>query len=597
MLSKVCELDESTINQIAAGEVIENPSSVVKELVENSIDAGSSKVIIEIKAGGRQQICVTDDGLGMNALELQLCLKRHATSKISHFNDLEKVGTLGFRGEAIPSIAAVSQMKLRSATASCSQGMVILVEGGKIVEKKHCAPCRGTRIEVKSLFYNVPVRKNFQKSIAGDVREIIKIVTTFALAYPYITFELIRDGRLELKTKPLSKDLEFLKALQIQMKMLLDNQPINQFCAVAYKKEDLEIQGYISSIEQTKPNRLNQSIIINGRTVEAKEIAEMVDNAYGTALPKGRFSQFILHFRLPSDWIDVNVHPQKKQIRIREEEKISSYITESIHLALEKKVTKPNPLAISQEKKIGTTPLFVGVPSPVWHLFQQTQAPSFSEAASVDLLDTSPSAASDQSSLLTEYWICPLLAVKNYVFVDYVPLKDALNSFFNEAEGILIVDYKRLFFRYLWDQVKESSHPIETQILTHPVTLHLSLEEVSSIEKHLLLWEKLGFEVQIMGKYSVIVYSCPSSVPSEQVGVLFQLLLEKIRTQPATEMAGHWQKKYTKMIAEKIDYEESEFKKYMQHVLIKNNPTACPEGKKIMTLISVKEMKAKLNAI
>lgn len=328
MKSIIRLLPEEVINTIAAGEVIENPSSVVKELVENSIDAGASSIHVEIQAGGREWIRVADDGKGMGPDDALLCLERHATSKLKEISDLESMMTMGFRGEALATVAAISRMTLTTSPDG-KEGTVVVVEGGKVIKCASSPSPKGTRIEVRGLFYNVPVRRQFQRSPQYDAQEILRVVSALSLAHPEVAFTLIRDGQRALFAPAVKEDF-FERILQV-----MGEEWGASFRRVKGSWGEVEIEGVISLPTHHRPNRSGQHLFLNRRAVQSYVVAKAVREGYGTTIPPQRYPLFVLRIILPPSLVDVNVHPQKKEVRLRREEELSQWIKEAVSSALQ----------------------------------------------------------------------------------------------------------------------------------------------------------------------------------------------------------------------------------------------------------------------
>lgn len=349
MESKIRVLNEQTINQIAAGEVIENAASVIKELVENSLDAGATDISVEISGGGRQLIRVRDNGCGMNADDALLCLERHATSKIKAVDDLHTISSMGFRGEALPSIASISKFTLITGTGD--QGTIVLVEGGKILK---CAPVaceKGTMIEVKDLFFNVPARKKFQKSPAHDVQEILKSLSILALGHPGIKFELISNQKTLLKTQ---NEERISDVLGVDFKQELS--PIEA------EKDEWRLEGYIGLPACTRPNRTGQYLFINKRAVVSPLVSYAVREGYGPALAPNRHPIFVLYLTLPGSQVDVNVHPQKREVRMRHEQALREWLVRAVEGALSKRYADPIPYSVPVELPLEPIRPFMAYP-------------------------------------------------------------------------------------------------------------------------------------------------------------------------------------------------------------------------------------------
>ena len=338
MPSKIRVLTENTINKIAAGEVIENPSSVVKELIENSLDAGASDICVEITGGGRQLIRVTDNGYGMNSDDAVLCLERHATSKIREVEDINDITTMGFRGEAIPSIAAISKFTLLTCPApesgSDPKASMVIVDGGQLVKCCSAERSQGTTIEVKSLFFNVPVRRKFQKSPANDANEILKVMSILSLGNPNIKFKLISHHET-LLVAPVSRAESFFDIMRERIALTLGNEFGGAMLPLEVESDDCSIRGFIGKPHYNRHNRTGQYLFINQRPVFSPLISSLIREGYGTTLGTHRHPVFVLHLTLPGSLIDVNVHPQKREVRLRQEEIIRRVVLQGVERALQ----------------------------------------------------------------------------------------------------------------------------------------------------------------------------------------------------------------------------------------------------------------------
>jgi DNA mismatch repair protein MutL len=326
-------LSDETINKIAAGEVVERPANVIKELVENSIDAGSSAIEVEIRDFGKKLIRVMDDGRGMTPEELELAFKRHATSKISDFDDLHSVSSLGFRGEALPSIAAVSKVAAQSQPPGEARGCELRITGGKMGGRREWAGKPGTNIEVSDLFYNTPARLKFMKAASTEKRRMIAIVEELALAWPNIGFKVIADGKTVLTAAPAINTLE--RAMDI-----LGNEFTTSLTPFTINHPKIKVTGYITHTEASRPARNHQYVFINKRPVQMnKSIYRAVYDAYSENLPKGRHPGLLVFVEIDPSEIDVNIHPTKREVKLSSEGEIYDLFYRSIKSALNKPVS------------------------------------------------------------------------------------------------------------------------------------------------------------------------------------------------------------------------------------------------------------------
>ncbi len=323
-------LPDNLANQIAAGEVVERPASVIKELVENAIDAGASRVEIEVELGGRRLMRVSDDGCGMNRDDAILSFERHATSKISTLEDLAAIGTLGFRGEALASIASVAKVELITKVDQADAGTLVSVEGGRLMDVKDAARARGTTIAVRDLFYNTPARRKFMRSEATENYHLTGIVTHYALAHPEIAFTLNNNGREVLRVSP-AKDLRE-RAFQIFGPGLLDS-----LLPVSGGRDFIaKVSGFISAPRERRTTRDAQYFFVNQRFVRDKTIAGGLLEGYRSVLPHGVYPVAFLFIDVPLEEIDVNVHPAKTEVRFRRTDAVKDAIADAIREALAK---------------------------------------------------------------------------------------------------------------------------------------------------------------------------------------------------------------------------------------------------------------------
>jgi DNA mismatch repair protein MutL len=330
-MSRISRLDEITINKIAAGEVIENPASVVKELVENALDAGATEITVEILGGGRELIRISDNGCGMNRSDALLSIERYATSKISSVEDIFALNTMGFRGEALASIVSIAKVTLLTFPKDGSNtGTLILCEGGKIVDCSNAIRDPGTTIEVKSLFFNLPVRKKFLSSPAYDAQQIHKLLSIIALAYPTVHFRLISNEKLLLNTPIYSEKY----SLKERVGHVLGKEQIASSFYLQKEADGYALEGFFSYPHSTRPNKTGQYLFINKRAVTSFAVASAVRSGYGTALAEGRHPLWVLYLTIPAGYVDVNVHPQKKEVRLRQEDLLKELIVEAIRRAL-----------------------------------------------------------------------------------------------------------------------------------------------------------------------------------------------------------------------------------------------------------------------
>lgn len=569
--SRIRVLSDHTINKIAAGEVIENPSSVVKELVENSLDAGAKHICVEIKEGGRQLIRITDDGCGMNSDDALLCLERHATSKIREVEDIQELFTMGFRGEALPSIASISKLTILTCPnhpEKNKEGTLVIVEGGRIISHASAPRSSGTTIEVNSLFFNVPVRRKFQKSPQYDVQEILKMIGFLALAYPAVQFELMSDQKTILKTPLNPSLLNFHEILGRRLECVLGKEISSTLIPLKFQKDPYELQGYIGSPSSHRPNRTGQHLFINQRLVGSPLIASTIREAYGPMLPNNRYPVFVIHLRLPGDLLDVNVHPQKKEVRLRQESQLKEAIIQSVQVALRQENSDRDPLPLKTTPSI---PPFWGPyasllsasssptraseepwvyqsnapmePSPIFKetfpSFIENEIPSSVSPPSPsspfqnenDTFLICPSKPSPQRPLFEKQIIIPrvIATIKSYSILEPFNLNPLINPSINLKEGgLALLDQQAAYSRVHYEKLLKDSPSKEIQPLLIPLTLQLTPLECDVVREHEMLLNKMGFEIREFGEQSFVLDAYPSFLKHDQLQTSLQLLIQDL---------------------------------------------------------------------
>src|SRR5689334_19095137 len=327
-MSKIRVLPDHLSNLIAAGEVVERPASVAKELVENAIDAGAMRIAIDVESGGRRLLKITDDGEGMTRDDAILAFERHATSKISKAEDLAAIGTLGFRGEALASIASVARVELITSTEDASAGTRVVIEGGRMRDVKDAAHPRGTTITVKDLFFNVPARRKFLRSEATETFHLTNLVTHYALAHPEIGFTFTNNGREAIRAAAV-KDLRE-RAYQVFGEEFLDN----LLEVSGGHPQVVRVQGYISAPRDRRTSRDSQYLFVNRRFVRDRMIGRALSEGYRSILPHGVYPAALLFIETPLEEVDVNVHPAKTEVRFRRSAAVADAVRDAVRSAL-----------------------------------------------------------------------------------------------------------------------------------------------------------------------------------------------------------------------------------------------------------------------
>ncbi len=400
-MRKIKLLDEKTINKIAAGEVVERPVAVVKELVENSIDALSTSITVEIKKGGISYIRITDNGTGMSGEDLDMAFIRHSTSKISKVEDLGNIITLGFRGEALASIAAVSRLEMITKERESSSGDRIVLYGGEVRDRSSVGTKDGTTIIVRDLLFNVPVRKGFLKSETAEGMAINDFVSKLAISNPGISFTYIRDGKNVLKT-PGNGDLKST------VYSVMGAEFIKSTFYLEKEFRNISIRGYVSDLKYYRGNRANQFVFVNGRTVRSQEVSDAVEDVYREKLPIGKFPNFILFIEIDPSKIDVNMHPTKMEVRFRNEREVVKSIKKAVSERLVKENLIPEIKLSKEDEKpdFGISPrefLEKREQIPVFELIDENQKDSEKKSSESEKEDLKIKEDNEDSAEKTEY--------------------------------------------------------------------------------------------------------------------------------------------------------------------------------------------------
>lgn len=553
-------LTEETINKIAAGEVIENPASVVKELVENAIDAKSTQLTVEIKAGGFSLIRVSDNGLGMSRDDLLLCLERHATSKIRNAEDLNEVLSMGFRGEALASIAAISRMRFTSCRKDKALGCQISCNGGKLLHPEDAARSPGTTVEVRALFYNVPARKKFQKSAAASQVEIMRILTKLALANPQIQIHGVFDEKKLLNSSG--------EGLNKTCKEVLGEPFLKGSCPIDYEESRCHLVGCLGSPLEARKNRLGQYLVVNGRGVTCPEINRGIYEAYGTRLGSRDHPTFVLHLTLPTHWIDVNVHPQKREIRLGEKQVIQEVLRKGVLQALQGKPLEIK--AFPQGKPLDWSSL----PPLRFQEIPNEEPPLLSlEANKKDL------------PIIGQFDHFLLLDGRMSHEQVHIP------HYSGPYDGILVFDLEAAHAQILFERFLNSGVGM-LQVLMIPQTLEFAPHEYEKLNLHLEAIKKMGVEMRSFGKNCFIVEALSPEIQKEELKSLMHTLLN-VFDQKISE------KEQQKTLALTVSRHARSYKKgwtiveakyLVKQLLNSNSPYFCPKGKPIVVHLSYEDI-------
>ena len=583
-MGRITRLPEDLANQIAAGEVVERPASVVKELIENAIDAGATRIAVTVEYGGKKLIRVEDDGVGMDPDDARLCLERHATSKISKADDLGAIVTLGFRGEALPSMASVSHFKLRTRARDSHSGTEIRVNAGIVESVVEAGGPGGTMVEVADVFYNLPARRKFLKSDGAEAAQVSRLVTQLALCYPEVGFTLTSSGRTLLAVPPVTTVSDRLYQIYGDRQDLI---------AVERDFGGLRLHGFIAALAEQGPVRGPQHVFVNRRIVKDRTIAHAIIDSYSVATNKERSPEVHLFLEVPPDRIDVNVHPTKAEVRFREQSLVHELVRRALGDALGK---GPAP-----ELTLRTTDVMPGRP-------MQPAIPGALAGGSFPSRWASPSpppkdggyieSAADVAAGFSPRIpvVRPMIALGQFRDTFIIAMDD---------EGLCIIDQHVAHERVLFERIMEklTSESLESQRLLIPVILELPAAERAALVAKGEALARFGFEVEEFGGDSIKVNSVPALLPPNECDAALRALaddlegldrglrLEDALKQIAATTACH--------AAVKAHYPLTLEK--MHHILEELRATAystvCPHGRPVMLRITRREIEKNFDRI
>jgi len=534
-------------NQIAAGEVVERPASVVKELVENAIDAGATRIVITIEQGGKRLVRVEDDGMGMDAEDAVLAVERHATSKIRSKDDLEAIATLGFRGEALPSIASVSRFVLRTRPHHELAGTEVIVDGGTIATVRAAGTPPGTVIDVGDLFFNVPARRKFMKADSAESAQISRLVTQCALGYPDVGFTLISNGRRALQCAPASSARDrFFQVFGDRPDLVEVSREVGQF----------RVFGFVARLTEDGPLRGPQSLFVNRRIVRDRSIQHAIAVAYAGATIKERSPEAHLFIEMPADRLDVNVHPTKAEVRFLEPGFVHEVVRRAVADALGAQRPPDLQFALAPSEPRSSEPATQSLPH-VWNPFDLARRPSSLEApfaaadpspwrvvppagdaqgaragaAETPAAETdapaSPSRLPDAAQAFTSAQQAAIDATK-----PMLPLGQFRDTYIIavDADGLLIIDQHVAHERVLYEDISDRllGGTLPQQPLLTPVVLDLSAAQCEALEAHRAPLARLGVEFEEFGGNSVRITAMPAMLGINDVAATVLALADDL---------------------------------------------------------------------
>ncbi len=534
-------LDNNTINKIAAGEVVERPASCVKELVENAIDASANHIEVEILNGGKTLMRVTDDGGGMSKEDSLLAIKRHATSKLSDVRDLLNISTLGFRGEAVPTIASVSKFTLQTRRADSELGIKLKIEGGKLIDSHEIGCKAGTTVIVEDLFFNTPARLKFLKATATESGKIHEYIVKLALSRPEISFKFINNNHPALSTPGNGKMIDVITGVY-------GTEISNSLIEVNFAVEDFKLSGYIGKPNFLKNYRTWQTFIINGRVVNNRTISKALEESYRALIPKSGYPLAVLKIEVPQISIDVNVHPQKAELKFEDESRIFKAVYKSVLDAIRPAegerslghfaavVEKPRAHFAPQQEQMH----FVPASKPASASFNSSgsaSAWSCQEQPEVSFRDAQRVIRQERSSYIPEEpqpvqvaEPLPGEAVSTLAR-GLLPIGQVALTYIvaQNEEELYIIDQHAAHERILFDRLSAAADRIPAQQLLVHLILPFDEKECELVMRHQELFMELGFQLEPIGKREFRLMEVPADIPVSEAEELIREILAGLR--------------------------------------------------------------------
>ncbi|HHW56624.1 MAG TPA: DNA mismatch repair endonuclease MutL [Clostridia bacterium] len=594
-MNKIHLLDEKLINKISAGEVVERPASIVKELIENSIDAGSKNITVEILEGGIPFIKVSDDGCGMNEIDAILAFERHATSKIKSDNDLYNIGTLGFRGEALASIAAISRVILQTKEEGKNFGTRVVVEGGKVVEKTTCGCSKGTSIEVRDVFFNTPARRKFLKKPSTEAMYITDVVTKLCLSHPGISFKYVKDRKLQFITSGNGN-------IEDVILRLFGNEVYSSLMSASFESEDLKLKILAGKNSLNYSNRNMQFFYVNGRYVKNKTLSAAIDEAFKTYMPVNRYPAVFLYMEIDPRQIDVNIHPSKLEIKFSDERRIFEAVYKTIKSSFQRHDLIPE-VKIEEKKSIfkSETPnisaeqmklyltSFDKTPEKRYKSDTKFKEESFIKEGELEKekssnIDNSVSykeeekvSKSDLAKKISDIRIVGTL-FSTYIIVE-------------KEDVFYIIDQHAAHERILYEKFTSKYEKVQTRQVTFPIVIELGPSDLELVQQERELLNRFGYAFEEFGNNSIILREVPMILGQPEARQLFIDIVEKLKDKELVNKISLKEENIAMMACKAAvkamdNLSETEIYKLFEDLKITENPYTCPHGRPVIIAIT-----------
>lgn len=561
-MGKIVLLDDLTINQIAAGEVIERPANVVKELTENSIDAGAKNITIEIRNGGKTFIKITDDGKGIAPDDMEIAIERHATSKIRSIEDLDDCYTMGFRGEALASIASISKLTIISKTKDDLFGNKLIVKAGDIIDEEQIGAPTGTTMIVEDLFFNTPVRYKFLKQDSTEFKYIKDLVQKMAIANLDVSFKLINNNSIVFTSSGSGKIEDII--YNLYGKEIKEN-----IVSVNYNEDGIEITGVVGNTLIARDNRKDQIIFLNNRNIKNPIITNSADQAFKGSTGIGKYGFFILNLNMPADYYDINVHPTKMEVRFKDEDKIYKSVYHAIKNAMLNKEFLGNNEIVEKEEYIDDEYNFL------------TNKTFDNGSRNFDIIKR-------ETARKIEYKYIGII-FKTYIIIE-------INN------ELYMIDQHAGHERILYEQIKENykTHlQNNSQMMLIPDIINLTHKEIKFVQENLELIRNTGFDIELFGSDSVKIDGIPNLEYKVNSKNIFLDILDEMITNERSSNKDV-EERFIATVACKaavkahMDLSREEVDNLIQGLLQLQNPYTCPHGRPTTIKITKEEIEKKL---
>jgi DNA mismatch repair protein MutL len=618
MENNIIILPEDLVDKIAAGEVVERPASVVKELVENSIDSGAHNISVEIKQGGIKFIRVTDDGSGMDEKNSELAFLRHATSKIKSVDDLYRIKTLGFRGEALPSIASVSLLDMLTRTQESLSGTRTKIEGGVIKDKREAGAPIGTSIVVREIFYNIPARRKFLKSILTETRHVIDLLTKFAIVYPEISLKLTSEGREIFDFKAVDnlrqRVADIFGKNQIEKMVEIKTETVTET-----EKEHIttNIGGFLGKAEIARSNRAEFYLFVNRRPIVSRSLYHAVQSGYGELLPKGKFPFAIVFIEIDPGLVDVNVHPTKSEVRFSDEKGVHDLVYSKIKECLTSPEVMPTLTETGTETVAGKERIQGGFfprlgrdlrrEELVKHEGETTKVEGVKEKEAEPKADSSPAVSGIRMTEQKEGFRMTGKDSSGGVRTGVQTPREGGNLWqladtyiLSQVKGnLMVLDQHAAHERILYEEAMKNltQKPASSQQILFPTVLELSPKEFQIFEASKELIQKLGFEIKSFGGRSILVTAVPSVVKNRSGELFLKEILseleeeEKVEKNRVKAVAKSFACHAAVKAGDKLTPEE--MGSLIHQLFATEEPYSCPHGRPTVVKISLEELNKK----